>query len=197
MDLARKFLLIPSEREHQFSEEHLSDLDKKIQNILKKKVNDDEKAKEYIQALQKYVTFPNMNAVKPIKENVDNAEQPLQTKIDIESNVLDSVPVKHQNTARKIVNFLNQRGISWTKDKELLLDGKVIVGSNMIKLVTFLLRNQTRRPVGFEKFQELLADNDFPHHLVKNVFLTQKKTMHAKPISVKRKLPSRNWQKMY
>ena len=75
MDLVKKYKLIPIDRYHEFSEEHLSELDKQIQNILKKKINDDEKAKLYAQALQKYVTFPSVNAMKPVTEEEEGKKK--------------------------------------------------------------------------------------------------------------------------
>ena len=68
MEHARKLLLLPSDKEHQFFEEHLSNLDKQIQDILKKNMNDNEKAKLYVQALQKYVIFQSVNSGTPPNE---------------------------------------------------------------------------------------------------------------------------------
>lgn len=68
MEHSKKFALVPVDRMQQFEDEHLSELDLQIQNILKKKIEDDEKAKLYVQALQKYVIFPNVNSVKPLTE---------------------------------------------------------------------------------------------------------------------------------
>ena len=101
MDLVKKYRLVPLDQHQEFSNEHLSDLDKQIQDILKKKISDDEKAKLYAQALQKYVTFPNVNAVKPILEEEENVDD----SIVMENTILDSVPVKHKKNCCKNVRF--------------------------------------------------------------------------------------------
>jgi hypothetical protein len=69
MENSKKFALVPFDQMQQFEQEHLSELDIKIQQILQRKIDDDEKAKLYIQTLQKYVIFPNVNAVKPHEEH--------------------------------------------------------------------------------------------------------------------------------
>lgn len=195
MEHSKKFALVPVDRMQQFEDEHLSELDLQIQNILKKKIEDDEKAKLYVQALQKYVIFPNVNSVKPHTE--EKPEQQISKEnIKIEKKILESVPVKYKSTAQNILDFLKQHKISWSQRKEVLIDNKVIPGSDIIQLVNFLLRNRTQRPAAFEEFNEHLTINNFPSDFIKNNYLTNLKTMYAKP-KVKRLLPTKKWLKLY
>ena len=185
MEFARKFRLVPADRDQEFADDHLSELDTEIQTILKKKIEDEEKAKLYIQALQKYVTFPDVNIHKP------PTEQSHENKFDLENEILKSAPVKHRSSAAKILDFLKQHGIYSTKDQEVKLDDKVLAGSDAIELINFLLRDRTQMPDGFAEFMEILDKNHFPLNFVKNKHLRSKKTMCARPVpkNAKRKSP--------
>lgn len=195
MEHSKKFALVPVDRMQQFEDEHLSELDLQIQNILKKKMEEDEKAKLYIQTLQKYVIFPNVNSVKPLIEQ-EPEQQISEDNIKIENKILESVPLKYKSIAQNILDFLKKNKISWSERKEVLIDNKIIPGSDIIQLVNFLLRNRTRRPAAFEEFNEHLTMNDFPSDFIKNNYLTNSKTMYAKP-KVKRLAPTKKWLKLY
>lgn len=192
MEFARKYRLIPFDQDQQFNEEHLSDLDKQITDILKKKITDDEKAKLYVQALQKFVTFPNVNSKNPSQEE----KQTNGNNTDIESKIFQTVPLRHKGIAQRIINFLKEKNITWTENKELSLNNKVIDGSNVIELINFLLRSRTKKPVAFEKFKEILDENNFPQHFIKNSYLTNTNTLYAKPVPKKRKVSSKYWLKL-
>lgn len=195
MEHSKKFALVPVDRMQQFEDEHLSELDLQIQNILKKKIEDDEKAKLYVQALQKYVIFPNVNSVKPLTEEKPE-QQTSKDNIKIEKKIIESVPVKYKSIAQNILDFLKQHKISWSQRKEVLIDNKIIPGSDIIQLINFLLRNRTQRPAAFEEFNEHLTINNFPSDFIKNNYLTNLKTMYAKP-KVKRLVPTKKWLKLY
>ena len=199
MDLVKKYRLVPLDHHQEFSNEHLSDLDKQIQDILKKKISDDEKAKLYAQALQKYVTFPNVNAMKP---DIVEQEEHVENSADIESKIMASVPVKHKKTAAKILDFLKLHEISWSQNKELMLKNNVIPGSDIIQLINFLLRDRSIKPAAFEEFKEILYMKNFPQDLIKNKHLidvkpmiknksSNVKTMYARP--KRRKINPSSW----
>lgn len=64
MEFARKFRLVPADRDQKFADEHLSYLDKQIQTIFKTKLRNVKKARLYTQILQKFVSFSDVNTVK-------------------------------------------------------------------------------------------------------------------------------------
>ena len=196
MDLIKKYRLIPIDQHQEFSSEHLSDLDRQIQDILKKKINDDEKAKLYAQALQKYVTFPSVNAVKPNLLEEEEQKEKIKNSADVERKILDSVPAKYKFIAQKITNFLKEHRISWTPTKELSVNNEVIAGSDVVELINFLLRSRTRKPIGFEKFQEILTYNNFPQDFIQNTYLNNVKTMYARPNPKRKTVIQRKWLKM-
>lgn len=191
MEFARKFRLVPADRDQEFIEEHLSDLDKQIQSILKRKINDDEKAKLYAQLLQKFVSFPDVNSVQAPKEQVP--EESPENTFDAEKEILNSAPVKHKKTASKIIQFFKEHNISWNQDKEIIMDKETIPGSDIVEIVNFLLRDKIKKPNGYEEFNEKLQSQNFPQHLMKNKYLSDFKMLYAKPkLAPKRKLLSRN-----
>lgn len=193
MEHSRKYTLVPLDRMQEFEEEHLSELDSQIKVILKKKISDDEKVKLYNQILQKYVTFPSVNDLKPLEQETQEPEN----KWNPESKILEAVPTKLKDTARKIIEFLQQNNISWNSNNELLNNQKLIPGSDIVQLINFLLRKRKTRPQAFDQFQEMLSVNNFPQEFVKNTFLTKPKTMYAKPKrAVKRLSNSKKWLNM-
>lgn len=218
MEYSKKFALVPLDRMQEFEEDHLSELDSQIQNILKKKVRDDEKVKLYNQLLQKYVTFPNVNAVKLVvpEPKIDQENEKLEVVepdlevADPKVDILSTVPVKFKKIAKNITSFLQQNYITWNEKQEVFIDNKVVPGSNIIQMINFLLRKRKRRPKAFDKFQEELRRLKFPEEFVKNTYLSNiktypkrfvgkkqesVKTMYAKPKRVVKKKPN-NWIEM-
>ncbi|GFQ74575.1 uncharacterized protein TNCT_663261 [Trichonephila clavata] len=76
----------------------------------------------------------------------------------IEDEIRSLAPVKYKNIAKEILNFIqqNQGEIYWTPDKELIEDGKIIRNTNVVNLITHLLRDRKTKPFGFESFNEVL-----------------------------------------
>lgn len=189
MEHSKKFALVPLDRMHHFEEDHLSELDTHMQTVLKqKKMSDYEKAVLYAQALQKYVTFPNVNSLQTPEETIEPPPAP-----DIETEVALSVPVKQRPTAKKILEFLNRHKnrLSWTASRELKFKGNVIYGSNIAQLIKFLVSNHEMKPVGYEQMKLVLDEIHFPQELVKNKYLRDVKSpvnMYAKPIKLERKI---------
>lgn len=157
MEHARKLLLVPANQAQNF--EHLSDLDQQMQHILKEKLPDTEKAKLYLQILQKFVTFPNL--------------KPSEEAPSVEPELLASAPVKLKSTAQKILDFFKNHShvISWTPAKELVLKGKTLPQTNIVMLLNYLLRQRKMEPAGYSELKEILTELNFPIELVKNKHL--------------------------
>lgn len=206
MEHAKKLVLVPEERTKQFELERLTELDRQMQNILKKNnLNDMEKAVLYQQVLQKYVKFPFLHEVKQspdeqLIENStesqvqksDNTEEELNSKMkadpaqsdNIVEEIIHSAPSRSKAVAKGILDFMSKPGSSvvWTPDKELVINGKIIHNTNIVDLVNHLIRNKKIKPQGLDKFYSALMSNNLSPSFVKNRFL-KSKTMYAKPIS--------------
>lgn len=191
MEHARKYLLLPADREQQFAEEHLSNLDSQMQTILSKKnVDENEKVQQYLQVLQKYVTFPELSAKQEISEQREEKER------SPEEDIVSSAPVKHKEISKKIIQFLNNHKdlITWSPSKELILKGTVLPGTNVETLINFLLRDRRKKPKGYGELKSLLDEIHFPEDFVKNKHLNSVKTLYARPRNVKKK--PRAWLKL-
>lgn len=181
------------DRTQHFSEEHESELDQEMQTILSKKMSDPEKATLYLQVLQKFVKFPQVN------QAVTQEREPSINRLpDIEKTVTDLAPVKHKNVAKNILSFLESRPdvFSWTPDKELVLYGSVLPHTNIELLISHLIRNKKSKPVGFDQFKSVLEENEFPESFVKNSHLREKQQMYALPVKALRLRNRRNVKPM-
>lgn len=206
MEHAKKYFIVPEERLKHVSEQHLSELDRQMHHLLKQhELSDHEKAVLYLQILQKYVTFhlPQLETEKEKKSNekmkksdekVEENQQLDPPKIivkeedefkTIENEIVEAAPLKWRSTARNIINFIQNHEdvITWTPSKEMVINGKVVANTNMVNLISHLLRDRKQKPVGYEKFNDALINVKFPEILVKNKYLKKKKMLFAKRAS--------------
>ncbi|GFT24438.1 uncharacterized protein TNCV_3252661 [Trichonephila clavipes] len=166
MELSKKFVLLPEERLQNFVSEQLSELDEKMQSILRNKnMNDSEKVTLNLQILRKYVNFPfpkeiNEDMQEPQKEFENSYAEDLKSVIpnedskealgfikqetsaeNIEQKIEKSAPKKYKTIIKKIILFIqkHREEIYWTPDKELIVDGKIIRNTNVVHLITHLL----------------------------------------------------------
>ncbi|GFT52599.1 uncharacterized protein NPIL_268301 [Nephila pilipes] len=123
-----------------------------------------------------------------IKEREDEFNQMSSNKdaerISIESDVLNNTPVRRKKQAQKIMNFIqqNSNSLSWTNNKELTIKKTILPNTNIVDLVTFLLKDRKTEPNGLQSFVDALKEIEFPSQLIKNKYLKYM-TMHAKPIN--------------
>ena len=85
----------------------------------------------------------------------------------IEADVVDTVPKTMQVKARRLMEHL-KRDIAWTARGELIHEGVPIVGSNVVDLVTDLLRKRKTDPIGRQPFARQLRAINLPMELVGN-----------------------------
>lgn len=200
MEHAKKYLLVPQERLSQFVSDQLSELDRIMHDILKKKdLDTSEKVALYQQALQKYVKFSfpqktdnfpekeiNMGATKitpePFEKEIKLEPSGLSEnssaarRDDIEQEIVKSVPSKSRRTVKEIIEIMREPGSSvfWTPDKELVVNGKILRRTNIVDLINHLVRDRKIKPVGYENFHEALMKCNLPPTHVKNKYLKNK-----------------------
>ncbi|GFS51397.1 uncharacterized protein TNIN_279561 [Trichonephila inaurata madagascariensis] len=198
MEHTKKFVLVPEERLRQFAEIHLTDLDKEMHKILRKpNLSDLEKATLYTQIFQKYTNFPlpTQNITEPIhevksedfntnekKEEFDQMNSSDEIRINIENEILNQTPLKRKYQDEKIMELLQQNSasLSWTNEKELMIKNKILLNTNIVDLVAFLLKDRKTEPNGLRNFIDILREFDFPSQLIKNRYFKYK-TTYAKP----------------
>lgn len=210
MEHAKKYILVPQERLSQFVSDQLSELDRVMHDILRKKnLDTSEKVALYQQALQKYVKFSFPQQTDKFSENEINLEdnkitaEPLEKEIklepstlsenssttqrdDIEQEIVESVPSKSRRTVKEIIEIMREPGSSvfWTPDKELVVDGKILRRTNIVDLINHLVRDRKIKPVGYENFHEALMKSNLPPTHVKNKYLKRKSMIgNVKPLA--------------
>ncbi|GFS34616.1 hypothetical protein NPIL_49941 [Nephila pilipes] len=108
-----------------------------------------------------------------IKEREDESNQTSSNtdaeRISIESDVLNNTPQ-------------NSNSLSWTNNKELTIKKTILPNTNIVDLVTFLLKDRKTEPNGLQSFVDALKEIEFPSQLMKNKYLKYM-TMYAKPIN--------------
>ncbi|GBL96915.1 hypothetical protein AVEN_228538-1 [Araneus ventricosus] len=198
-------VLIPEDRAEIV--DHLSDLDAKMQNILQRKdLLESEKANQYLQVLQKFIKIQHSQQnveTTEIQEIATQENQEPETVSEdvITTKILKSAPVRYLNTVKNILDFLkdNHSILSWTPEGEIVYKGQRIPRTNIVSLVTDLLRNRKKSPSGFKEFQAALKEMKIPATYIVNrkIFKVDpvkifKDNSVKKPKSTKRMYAKRN-----
>ena len=104
----------------------------------------------YNQELLRYNDMAKMSATKPTPVVVVK-EQETPTTTDILGEVVTTLPIALQEKGRQLVSRL--RTTQWNDRDELLYEGMVVPGSNVVDLVhDLLLKRKTYDPIGWQQF---------------------------------------------
>lgn len=124
-------------------EKKQSDMDREIRNVLDSSDPDDIKALKYSQIL---VRVRGMQ--KPLKDN----------DID-EKYILDSIAENVRHKAKRLLDkVIENTELGWNKYGELIYRQTPIPNSNIVQLLTDILKSRTHeKPVGWYDFAEALA----------------------------------------
>lgn len=169
----------------------MTSLDQDMENILKSKVNDEEKWKLYQQTLQRYLHFIKQGR-QPIPIGIphtsnndqEDVSQPKNnehyeyesekenkiTKYEKEE-ILNIIPKTYRNKADAVINKLKSHSdrISWNDQGVVSIDGETLSGSNITDLIGDILRPLKRKqPTGSDKFLHFLYDINLPMECVGN-----------------------------
>ena len=95
---------------------------------------------------------------------------PVESEAKINQRIFDSVPTTMRKKAKLLVSWLeNNPNLSWDEDGRVKMYGKPVAGSNIIDLVTDVLRQRKdTEPRGWEPFAEVLRDMNVPQDFVGN-----------------------------
>ena len=121
----------------------------------------------YNQALLRYNDTAKMSATKPTPVIVvKDDETPATT--DIMGEVVTTLPKALQEKGRQLVSRL--KTTQWNDRGELLHEGMVAPGSNVVDIVHYLLRKlKTSEPIGWQQFGSQMRAANIPMELVGNV----------------------------
>jgi len=161
MEHAKKLMLVePKLYRPSMREKTLSRLDEDIEETLASDLSDSEKAAKYIAALHRYKHY---GAPKEVEE-----------KVDVESDVLDTVPLSQRHTAKRLLDHLKKdRNFKIGDRGEISYNQQKVPQSHLGDLLNDILRKKSggERPVGWEEFANSLKGVDVPKELVENTDL--------------------------
>ncbi len=147
---------------------NLRDLDSEMTSILDKTgIDVSEKVWLYNKALLRYNDMAKMSATKPTHVVVVK-EKETHTTTDIMGEVVTTLPKALQGKGRQLVSRL--KTTEWNDRGELLHEGVVEPGSNVVDLVHDLLRKRkTSDPIGWQQFGSQMRAGNIPMELVGHV----------------------------
>ncbi|GFY16131.1 uncharacterized protein TNCV_3531341 [Trichonephila clavipes] len=161
-------ILVPEDRAEIFDK--LSNLDHQMQDILRNKtILESEKANQYLQVLQKFVKIHHPQR-EVIEETVEKKEPVLEDGNNITTKILNSAPIRYQQTAKNILDFLKDKHstISWTPEGEIIYKSERLPRTNIVSLITDLLRNRKNSPKGSTEFHAALREINIPKNFIVN-----------------------------
>ena len=170
-------------------------LDKEMKDILNRSdLKEDEKIKLYNQTLRRYLaldhqrkqplemkltttlpTPPSGPSETETKRDINgsvNDKVDSGYKLDVESDVLDSVPRTLRKKAERLLRHikLDQNVLDWNKKGELITKGTVIAGSHLVDLINDAIRKRKNfNPRGWKEFNNALSELNTPQDLVGNI----------------------------
>ena len=147
---------------------NIPDLDTEMTSILDKTgIHLSEKVRLYNQALLRYNDMAKMSAPKP-KTVVVVKEKETPATADIMGEVVTTLPKALQEKRRQLVSRL--KTTQWNDRGELLHEGVVVPGSNVVYLVHDLLRKRkTSDRIGWQQFGRQMRAANIPMELVGHV----------------------------
>ena len=162
MEHTKKFMLVdPQFHRSTIKEKTLSKLDNVIEEILQSDLTEDEKVKKYTVALNRY---------RAIEEYEPRVSESLK-KEDFESDVIRSVPLAQQYKAKRLLDYLKKDPeIQWSDKGELIHRQNIVQNSNVVDLVSDLLRKNTtgENPEGWQQVADSLSKSNVPKEFILN-----------------------------
>ena len=92
-------------------------------------------------------------------------------------------------------------GVSWNAKREMVIDGKTLLGSNITVLINDIIRKAKYEvdPVGRKSLVEQLSKTEVPRVLVGNADISRELSQRKRKSTTPRKSPSKvswiDWQK--
>ena len=196
MDRARKMVVIPqdtferlqntesiaqnssneTESTVQTPSDKLSRLDAEMADILqsKKFSSEQEKCNNYLQVLRRYLFFRDGERSVYRDSGKDAGESDTSTLPLTEENIIENVPKSYRHKVRLLLNFwrtYEPDRLKWDNTGRVIIDGKTIVGSNIIDLLTDIMkkpRTDDEVPAGRYPFAMFIGRSETPVKLIGN-----------------------------
>lgn len=157
--------------------DNLSRLDTEMYAIIRsKKFTDErEKCKYYLQTLRRYLFFKDNERHAEhgnTEHEIDEVEAMLSPLSD--DAIVESVPKVHAKKVRLLLKHwrsFDPNALKWDSTGQVLIDGKLVPGSNIVELVDDAIRKKTRMdeaPAGRFQFAKFIGASETPVNLIGN-----------------------------
>ena len=142
----------------------MSTLVRDMPNILQTTdLADEEKVHQYNQILQRYLEYQdNLRA--------STVPPPMSITKDMEQEVLSTIPKTMRRKAENLLERVKRQfNLGWNERGELLFNGEVIQGTNIVDLVNDMVRQRKSfQPHGWREFARALRQDNVPQDLIGN-----------------------------
>lgn len=148
----------------------IANLDQDMQAILQKtNLSDQDKVREYNQVLQRYLEYYD-HVRNPIPTLPTPHSTPSQSSRSVRDEVLRTVPKTMKRKAEAVLDRIeNQANMKWNDRGELIYEGELVKGSNVVDLVNDVIRHRKSfQPRGWQEFARALRQSNVPQDLVGN-----------------------------
>ena len=115
-----------------------SSSDDDIESILRSDLPDDEKAKQYIEALR-----------------VHRIQSKPKAKIETETDILENFMPEKKPKAKRLLREIKPY-VQWTKDGELIHNQSIVPNSNISELINATIGATSKLPAGYEEYANSL-----------------------------------------
>ncbi|KAG8236796.1 hypothetical protein J437_LFUL017011 [Ladona fulva] len=164
----------------------ISALDREMERILRlPKLSDHEKWNLYKQCLQRFLHFTDEERKPAVisffrgtddkketeeEDGMENAEAAALKSDRLTSEIITSVPKKFKKKAKLLTDRLVlSKKITWDDAGTVSIDGKVLVGSNIVDLIGDIMRKRKNfSPIGLHPFLDTLGEINVPHEFIGN-----------------------------
>lgn len=120
---------------------------------------------------------PQIHYETPQNEGQLASEDEMSSHVDNEHNsiftILPLFTKNDKNMANNLITLLKYKGLSWNSIGEVVSNGKIIIGSNVVDLITAAVRPGKLRKLilpGLHEFCLFIKDNHTPMHMLGNGF---------------------------
>jgi len=146
---------------------HPTSLEKEMKRVLRlTSLPADVRAKLYQDKLSRL-----LNTKEKLKQEIRPTPQNMYSDL---SSLLRGIPPTKQEAALEFLEFLNKYKdkISFNTEKQLIVDGRPIEGSNIVDIFHYAVRDLSREPKGWSNFYSLIQKHGSPR--VYNKHLNQR-----------------------
>lgn len=190
--------------------DRFSRLDSEMFDILnsKKFTNLEEKCKNYLQVLRRYLFHKDSERfVQTAEAEEEETEKPIDQFVQIlsEQNILEAVPKTHVQKARVLLSHWRTNEpdrLKWDSAGRVTVDGRTIPGSNIIELLNYALKKQKNKkidaPLGRHEFAKFIGNSDTPTDLIGNldIFKISEKLNSGSSLNKKKRKTTSELQSM-